>query len=202
MGKLITVVGNSGVGKTTFTSKLCEIGSFTPFLEITEDKPFLQKFHDNRNEFCFANQVDFLLYQAEREKLVKENDMVGVLDGGLDECFHVFTKRFHQKDYLDDEEFLLCERLYSILRLLLPSPDLIIILTAPDKLIAERMRKRGRDIDIERSQDLIELKKLIEKWLAKNTSVPTIYIDASQEDPTYSSIIEGLVKDIKIRLNI
>ena len=48
MGKLITVVGNSGVGKTTFASKLCEIGSFTPFLEITEEKPFLQKFHDNR----------------------------------------------------------------------------------------------------------------------------------------------------------
>ena len=120
----------------------------------------------------------------------------------MDECFHVFTKRFHQKSYLDDEEFHLCERLYSTLRLFLPSPDLMIILTAPYGVIAERMRKRGRDIDIERSQDLIELEKLIEKWLAKSTSVPTIHIDASQEDPSYSSIIEDLIRDIKIRLNI
>ena len=41
MGKLITVVGNSGVGKTALASKLCEIGSFVPFLEITEGRPFL-----------------------------------------------------------------------------------------------------------------------------------------------------------------
>ena len=139
---------------------------------------------------------------AEKEIFVRENNIVGVQDGGLDICFYVYTKRFHQKGYLNDEEFHLCERLYSILRLFLPSPDLLIILTAPLAIITERMGKRGRDIDIERSQDLIELEKLIEKWLAKSTSVPSIRIDASQDDPSYSSIIEDLVGDIKIRLNI
>ena len=97
MGKLITVVGNSGVGKTTLTIKLCEVGSFNAILETIEERPFIPKFHENRKGYSLPNQVDFFLYQAEQEFFIRENDVVGVQDGGMDMSFHVFTKRFHQK---------------------------------------------------------------------------------------------------------
>jgi len=202
MGKLITVTGNSGVGKSTLVSKLCEAGSFVPFLEITDDRPFLQAFHDNRNKFSLANQVDFLLYQAETERFIRSSDIVGVQDGGLDECFHVFTRRFLQKGYLTENEYRLCERLYSSLRSCFPPPDLMIVITAPQSVIVERMRRRGREVDIERAEDLAALAELLADWLRHNTSTPTIHVDASGDDPAYSLIMGDLINQITARLNL
>jgi len=202
MGKLITVVGNSGTGKTTLTLKLCEVGSFTALFEKNVERPFQKRFNEDLKGFALSNQVDFLLFRAEQEVFVRENDIVGVQDGGLDQDFHVFTKRFRQKGYLEDDEFHLCERLYSALRLFLPLPDLIIRLTAPISILAERMTKRQREIDIEKSEDLVELEKLIEAWLTKDLSVPIIHIDASKDDPSYSTVIDGLVQEIKNKLKI
>lgn len=202
MGKLITVVGNSGTGKTTLTLKLCEVGSFTALLEKNVERPFQKRFNEDLKRFALSNQVDFLLFRAEQEVFVRENDIIGLQDGGLDQDFHVFTKRFHQKGYLDNKEFHLCERLYSSIRHFLPLPDLIIRLTAPVSILAERMAKRQREIDIEKSEDLFELEKLIETWLTKDLPVPIIHIDASEDDPSYSTVIEELIRDIKTKLNI
>jgi deoxyadenosine/deoxycytidine kinase len=203
MGKLITVVGNCGTGKTTLTINLCEVGSFIALLEKNEERPFQKRFQDNLKEFSLSNQVDFLLFRAEQEIFVRENDIVGIQDGGLDQDYYVFTKHFHQKGYLEDEEYYLCERLYSTLRLFLPLPDLIVKLTAPYSVLAERMAKRQRDIDIAKSEDLLEMEKLIEEWLTKNdASIPIIHLDTSEDAPSYTTIIEDLVREVKVELKI
>ena len=94
------------------------------------------------------------------------------------------------------------KRLYATLRLFLSLPDLIIKLTAPYSMLAERMAKRQRDIDIEKSEDLLELEKRIKEWLTTVTSISIIHIDASEDDPSYSNITEDLVRDDKNKLNI
>lgn len=202
MGKLITVVGNSGVGKTTFIKRFCEAGSFTPILEVTHERPFLQKFKHDLKGFCFANQMDFLLYQAEMQLFIQENDLVGVQDGGLGQSFHVFTKRFYQKGYLDDGEYRLCERLYSMMRRLLPSPDMRLVLSAPRSVVAERMRRRGRVIDIERDKDLEALDELFAAWLQEESSIPTIKIDASKDDPSYAYLMQDLLSKVRSELRL
>ena len=191
MGKLIAIVGNGGTGKTTLTQKLCGSGSFTALLEQHKERPFQKKFSSELRRFSLANQMDYLLFRAEQEIYVRQNDIIGVQDGGLDQDFHVFTKLFRHKGYLDEEEFQLCERLYSSLRQYLPTPDLFIWLSAPRSILIERRGKRKRDLDIAGSDDLEEMEFLIKDWLS-NVSTPTLTIDTSVEDPSYKALGESL----------
>ncbi len=202
MGKLITIVGNCGTGKTTLALKLCEVGSFTALLEQNVKRPFQKRFDDNLQGFSLPNQIDFLLFRAEQEIFVRENNIIGIQDGGLDLDFHVFTKCFYQKGYLRDEEYHLCKRLYSTLRTFLPLPDLFIKLSAPISLLTDRMIKRQREIDIIKTEDLVDMENLIEEWMKKVISVPIIDIDTHEDDLSYSNVIDDLVSDVITRIEI
>ena len=168
MGKLITIIGNSGTGKTTFAVKLCEAASYHALLEQHKERPFQQQFSNDLKQFSLSNQMDYLLFRAEQEIYARQNDVVGVQDGGLDQDFHVFTKLFFQKGYLDEEAFRLCERMYLTLRQLLPMPDLIIQLSTPIPVLVRRRANRKRDLDIAKTEDLEIMEELLQSWGIQN----------------------------------
>lgn len=197
MGKLITVVGNSGVGKTKLTQRLCSYGPFVSFLEQHEERPFQKRFSLDLQRYSLANQIDYSLFRAGQEKLIRESNAIGIQDGGLDEDFHVFTHYFFQKRYLKVEEYKLCERTYTFLRSFLPPPDLIIRLSAPLNVVAKRYAKRKRQLEIATSEDLANLDILLDTWMRGIESIPILTVDASADN--YSSPEE--VRKLATRIN-
>ncbi len=196
MGRLITVVGNTGVGKTTLVSRLCQLAPFVTGLEQHEERPFQKLFSLDTQRYSLPNQVDYLLYRAEQELSIRASPADGLQDGGLDQDFYVFTRHFYQRGYLSEAEYGLCQRLYLLLRKLLTSPDLIIRLVAPINVIAKRFTGRGRKLEIARLADLEAMEVLLDDWLGQEKSIPVITVDASLEDPGFVHAGGNLIAQI------
>lgn len=195
MNKLISVVGASGVGKTTFVNALAKTGLFATAFEQHAERPFQALFKQDK-KYALANQLDYLLLRAEQEKQLRAADKTGLMDGGLDLDFHGFTRLFRQRGLLTDSEFDLCLRLYSLVRQALPPPDLIVVLSAPQKIIEGRLASRRR-INIASAKDAELMDEFIREWLESVSQEKILRIDASSEGENYANATRRLLEWIE-----
>jgi deoxyadenosine/deoxycytidine kinase len=86
MNKLIVVVGNSGVGKTTLFLQLCRTAKFVTGFEQHIERPY-QALFKRDPRYALANQIDYLLLRAEQEGDIRQSSHIGLQDGGLDMDF-------------------------------------------------------------------------------------------------------------------
>lgn len=188
MGRIIAVVGNSGVGKTTVARQLCSLGHFVAGFEQHAERPFQALFSLDHQRYALANQVDYLLLRAEQELSIRRAELDGVIDGGLDQDFYVFTRLFARRGYLGSAEYQLCERTYELLRQVLPAPEVVVYLVAPLEAITARFERRGRPVEIATLQDLKIIQGLLDDWIGKYPPERVITVDASLDDPECSTL--------------
>lgn len=182
MGKVIVIVGNSGVGKTTLAAALGQRRRFATGWEQHAGRPFQALMAADPARYALANQIDYLLLRVEQERAVRDGPLDGLIDGGLDLDFHGFSRLFHRKGFLTSDEFALLERLYANLRDLLGPPDLILYLTAPLPVVEARYARRGRALEIAQRDDLAQMERFVAGWMATERAAPIITIDAAADD--------------------
>lgn len=194
MSKLVAVVGNTGVGKTTFVEALCRGSSFICAKEDHEGRPFQELFTRDYKKYALPNQLDYLLRRADQEIEIRQGMTAGVQDGGLDQDFHIFSKLFFQKGYLGDAEFDICQRLYELVRTFLLPPDLFIWLKASPEVIADRFNKRSRRLSIAQIEDIGSIDLLLNAWLGQLESKQVLVIDGEKEAEGYSESVERVTR--------
>jgi deoxyadenosine/deoxycytidine kinase len=194
MANIISIIGVSGVGKTSLVRALAARGDFAIGLESHAERPFQALFkHDAHH--ALANQIDFLLYRAEQERLLRLDPRPALTDGGLDLDFHGFTRLFHARGWLSDPEFDLLRRFYTLTREMLPPPNLIIQLTASDEAIRARLATRER-INIASAADASLLETYLNKWLATIPRERILRLDVTDEPSDFSQCISAILARI------
>ena len=199
MGKIIAVIGTTGVGKTALVRALCKQGLFIPGLEQHAERPFQQELKEQR-KYALPNQIDYLLLRAEQEQFLRQSALTGLVDGGLDVDYYGFTQLFHVRGLLNTEEYSLCRRFYEFVRTFLPPPDLFIHLTARLEVIDHRLTRRKR-INIAEPKDILKLAAFLESWLATIPSDHIIRLDVSENDPGYRRLLPSLLPKLSQYIN-
>jgi deoxyadenosine/deoxycytidine kinase len=195
MGALIAIIGNCGSGKTTLARLLGRQAGYYQLLEQHAERPFQAAFMLDRRH-ALPNQVDYLLLRASQERSIRQAAGVGVVDGGLDQDFYVFTRLFHAKGYLDKAGFDLCQRMHHLLRELLAPPNLVLKLNAPLDVLRQRRVRRQRALDIATDVDLPLIDGLLADWLqSAPPPAPLIEVDASSGD-LFASVLPSLTGQI------
>jgi deoxyadenosine/deoxycytidine kinase len=195
MGKLIAVVGASGVGKTAFVNALAKAAPFATAYEDHKTRPFQALFKKD-SRYALANQIDYCLVRAEQEKSLRASEQIGLIDGGLDLDLYGFTRLFRSRGLLSDAEFQLCRRAYTLLREFLPLPELFVRLYAPDLTVARRLARRDR-INIADQADTALFNSFLDEWLASLPPHRVLLLDVSEETLAFEQSIAVVLDRIR-----
>ncbi len=194
MGKLIAIIGASGVGKTALVRALSKTGQFITAYEQHAERPFQALFKQDAR-YALANQLDYFLLRAEQERDLRASPLIGLMDGGLDLDFHGFTRLFLRRGLLTEPEHDLCRRLYDFIRTSQPGPELIVRLCAEEGTVSARLSTRER-INIANAEDTALFDSFLDEWLASIPSDHLLELDTTNESLDYSQSIRRIMQRI------
>jgi deoxyadenosine/deoxycytidine kinase len=143
--KYLVIEGNIGAGKTSLATLLAEETGSRLVLETFSDNPFLAKFYEEPDRYAFQLELSFL---SERYHQIKTELGHPDLFGQTVISDYFLAKSFIFSKYnLKDDEMKLFEKLFSIINLQAPVPDLYVYLHLPVEKLLENIKLRGRSYE-------------------------------------------------------
>lgn len=178
--RLILVAGNIGTGKTTITEKLGERLGWKTGFESVADNPYLPDFYANMAEWSFHLQVFFLGHRAEQHIQASNSNGSVILDRSIFEDFYIFARALRQLGNMDERDYAAYRTVFNLITRNLPKPDLLIYLSAPVKVLKNRINQRGREIETGISEEYLNLlKSFYEEWLRNFDACPVLTIKSN-----------------------
>jgi deoxyguanosine kinase len=192
----IAIEGNIGSGKTTFCHKMVEYFECNIILEQFTDNPFLPFFYQLPERYAFPVELFFM---TERHKQLQEHFAAPNLfqQSVASDYFFVKTLLF-AKNNLNDEEFRLFQRLFSVLNNTFPKPDLLVYLHRPIDALIRQIKQRGRDMEQNIAPAYLEeIQNAYLDFFKTESSLPVLVIELGdldfQRDKSVLDAMVGLV---------
>ena len=196
--RYIAVEGPIGAGKTPLAERLGTRLDATLVLEETEN-PFLADFYADRPGAALQAQLFYLLNRHRQQTSLQQADLfsqITVAD-------YLFDKdKIFAYLNLDDNELFIYQRLYDLLALDVPSPDLVIYLQAPTDVLVRRLRERaketGDDTPPPDPSYLRELNAAYQHFFFHYAATPLLVVETSQLDlATSDAAVDDLMRQIR-----
>ena len=150
----VAIEGPIGVGKTSLTELIANyVQEDVRLIHEDSKNPFLKEFYQDTPGSAFRTQLYFLLDRYEQLKGLRQRELfskkvVSDFTFDKDKIFAYLT--------LDDSELVIYEKMFDMLVSQLPSPDLVIYLTADVKTLKKRIVGRGREIEKNIDENYLE----------------------------------------------
>jgi deoxyguanosine kinase len=191
--RYIAVEGPIGAGKTSLANALG--GRLNAKLILDPDNPFLQNFYSDMGKFAFQTQLYFLLARFTQQKELSQQDLFH----STVICDYLFFKdRIFASITLDENEFILYEKVYSLLKANIVLPDLVIYLQTDAESLEERVKARGGTCDKMISLDYLkELVKAYNYFFFHYNQTPLLVVNTKKLDFVNNPAdTERLIKEI------
>jgi deoxyadenosine/deoxycytidine kinase len=192
----IVVEGPVGVGKTTLARIIGDAFSSRLVLEPADENPFLKRFYGNRKKYAFQTQLFFLLSRYRQQEELSQADLFA--QGNVSD--YLFAKdRIFAALNLDENEFALYDRVYSLLDSRIPRPDLVVYLQARPEVLMERIRKRSPKQEAGISYTYLEeLSQAYNQFFFRYNESPLLVVNTSEIDfESNQDDRDGLIKEIR-----
>jgi deoxyadenosine/deoxycytidine kinase len=150
----VAIEGNIGSGKTSLAKMIASDFDARLILERFEDNSFLPKFYKDPEKYAFPLEMSFL---ADRFQQLK-------IDIGSHDLFKSFTiadyfidkSLIFAKKTLQNDEFVLYNKLFEIIISTLPKPDLILFLYTSTEQLKKNILSRGRSYELNIESSYLE----------------------------------------------
>ncbi|OGD63538.1 hypothetical protein A2160_05050 [Candidatus Beckwithbacteria bacterium RBG_13_42_9] len=167
----LSVAGILGVGKTTVAKLLTERLGTQILEENFAENQFLPRFYQDMRRWAFHSQTFFLLEKVKQtfqsKKILASGQSV-VQDTPIIQDVQSYAKAQYILGNMDEAEFNLYTKTYSLFVKRLPQPNLIIYLEASWETVLKRQASRGREFEKQIPKDYLELlEKLNRQWVRK-----------------------------------
>lgn len=212
---IVSIDGNIGVGKSTFTEMLKDYFNSKVIHEPIDEwcdikdsygRNILQMYYTDKHRWAYAFQN--MAYITRMEKLVEaqKNSRCDIIftDRSLETDKNVFAKMCFDNKYMNELEWNIYNHWSNFYNKIFSHKQKknIIYLRASPKVCYERIQKRGRDEEKDISFEYIQtLHTYHEDWLVGNTTDNVLILDCNADFENSIDNMDYLVDDVKDFLN-
>jgi deoxyguanosine kinase len=196
----IAIEGVLGVGKTSFARMLSEDLEAKLILEQVDNNPFLEKFYKEMETFALQTQLTFLLNRTMQQEPLKQMDL---FSKRMVSDYLIEKDRIFAYITLGENELNLYEKIYSVVvnEAQLLKPDLVIYLQGSVDILADRIKKRGRNFEKGISKDYIyNLSQAYNHFFSNYTDSPLAIVNTDEVDFVNDKKAYTMIKDFVLNI--
>ncbi len=190
MGKIVSVEGCIGAGKTSVVNFLSDELGTEKILEHAYQNPFIDEFYSGA-DVKLETELTFLLQHYSLLKKARQRDSLVLTDFSIEKDL-VFARL-----NLTQSEFRIFRNVYDFVIKSMGISDLVIFLEVSIEVLTERIRLRGRPYEVNADPVYFrDYSDQLKSYFMKETRSKVVFIDSDLEFSSDNSV-RGTLNQIR-----